>query len=82
MEDNPNEDDPITNPQLTENFFTGYESIIHLVSTNKKFNNIFARALTNTKAYESYVNKFKYFLSHFTSLSLRNATFTARMRSG
>ena len=61
MEDYTNEDDPNTNPQVTKNFFIRTEYVFHLNSTNKKFDKFIAIALTNTKAYESYVNKINHF---------------------
>ena len=41
MDKNPNEDNPNTNPQLTEKFFFRSEYLYHIDSTNKKLQNIF-----------------------------------------
>ena len=56
MEDTPNEDDPNTNLQITENFFFVSEYVVHIDSTNKKIDNIVAGEPTTTKAYESNLN--------------------------
>ena len=69
MKNTPHEDDPNTNPQLTEFFFIGSEYIFHLDSTNRKFGNIIARALTNTKAYEPFFSKFNLFALTFHFLT-------------
>ena len=37
IEDTPHEDNPITNPQLTEKFFIRSKYIFHLDSTDTKF---------------------------------------------
>ena len=62
----PHEDNPNTNPQLTEKLVTKSEYIFHLDNTNKKFDKIIACALTITKAYEPFFNKF----NHCTNISL------------
>ena len=53
MEDTPNENEPKTSPQLTGKVFIRSENKCHSDSTNKKFDNIIARALTNIKVYDS-----------------------------
>ena len=69
MEDTSHGDDPKTNPQLTENFFIRAEYIFHSDSTNKKFDNIIARALANIKAHEPFFSKFKHFGLRFHFLT-------------
>ena len=46
-------------------FFIESEHIFHLDSTNKKFDKLIARALTNTKAYESFLNNLNHFALRF-----------------
>ena len=61
MEDSPDDTDPNINPQVIKNF--------HLDSRNKNFDRIIDHALTNTKAYEPFFNKFDYFALLFNFLT-------------
>ena len=64
-ENTPNEDYTNTNPQLTMKFFIEFEYIFHLDSTNKNFDKLIARALTNSNAYESFSTNFYHFALTF-----------------
>ena len=50
MEDTSNEEDPNVNPQLTEKLLVKSEYAFHIDSAKKKFDNVIATALKNTKA--------------------------------
>ena len=58
MEDTLIEEDEDTNPQLTEKFLIKSEYIFLIDSMNKKYENTISTALTDTRAYDSYFNKF------------------------
>ena len=70
----PHEDDTNTILQLTEKIVIKSEHIFHLDNTNKKFDKIIACALTITKAYEPFFNKFNHFalIFHFLTPKKRD----------
>ena len=69
MADTPHEDVPSTNPQLIEKNLIRWDYTFHLDGTNKKYDNIIARALTNTKAYEPFFSTFNHFALTFHFLT-------------
>ena len=63
------DDDRFANPQITEKFFIKTPYVFTLNIFNRKFDHIISEALTDTKAYESFKERFQIFSLTFHFLA-------------